>query len=215
MPYLEQQGVNGATLDVIYNWADLERIRPLPAAGDGPTRFLYTGNLGYTQDFETLVEAAGLAGPAVEVEIAGEGNAAEHVRRLAASTANVHVRPPVPNAEYPSLLGSASVQVVLQRAVSSNANFPSKIASYLASGRPLLASIAPDAAAASVLRESEAAVMVAPGQPAELAREMRRLHDDPELRDRLGTNARAYAEAFFERERALERLEAVLTESGP
>ena len=213
--YLEQQGVAGADVDVIYNWADLERIRPLPTAGDGPTRFLYTGNLGYTQGFEILIEAARLAGPEVEIEIVGEGNAAKYVRRLAASrpTVNVRVRPPVPNAEYPSLLGSASVHVVLQRSVSSNANFPSKIASYLASGRPVLASIAPDAAAASALRESEAAVMVAPDRPAELARQMRRLHDDPELRNRLGTNARAYAEAFFERGRALKRLEAVLTES--
>jgi colanic acid biosynthesis glycosyl transferase WcaI len=148
------------------------------------------------------------------VEIVGAGNAAEDVRRRAASTANVRVRPPVPNAEYPSLLASASVQVVLQRGVSSNANFPSKIASYLASGRPVLAAIAPDAAAASVLRESEAAVMVAPEQPAELAREMRLLHDDRDLRDRLGRNARAYAEASFERGRALGRLEEVLLDHG-
>jgi colanic acid biosynthesis glycosyl transferase WcaI len=214
VPYLEQQGVGASSVEVIYNWADLERIRPLPIAAAGPTRFLYTGNLGYTQGFETLIEAARLAGPDVEVEIVGAGNAAEDVRRRAASTANVRARPPVPNAEYPSLLASASVQVVLQRGVSSNANFPSKIASYLASGRPVLAAIAPDAAAASVLRESEAAVMVAPEQPAELAREMRLLHDDRDLRDRLGRNARAYAEASFERGRALGRLEEVLLDHG-
>jgi putative colanic acid biosynthesis glycosyltransferase WcaI len=210
LPYLEQQGVAGANVDVVLNWADLDRIIPLPPLDAGRTRFLYTGNLGYTQGFETLVEAARLVGPEIEVEIVGDGNAAEHVRRLAAAAANVNVRPPVSDAEYPSLLASGSVQVVVQRGVSSNANFPSRIPSYLASGRPVLASIASDAAAASVLRPSEAALIVPPEQPAELAREMRRLHEDLALRDRLGRNARAYAEKVFDRGRALERLEEVL-----
>jgi len=57
----------------------------------------------------------------------------------------------------------------------------------------VLASLAPDAAAASLLRESDAAVIVAPERPPTLAREMRRLHEDAELRKRLGRNARGYA----------------------
>ena len=63
----------------------------------------------------------------------------------------------------------------------------------MANGRPVLASLAPDAAAASLLRESDAAVIVARERPPTLAREMRRLHEDAELRKRLGRNARGYA----------------------
>ena len=127
-----------------------------PSEHRRPTRFLYAGNLGYTQGFETLIEASRLVGDDIELEIVGAGNVAAEVRRLAAATTNVRVAPPVTNDEYPGLLASADVHVVIQRGISANANFPSKIASYLASGRPVVASISPDSTAASVLIASGA-----------------------------------------------------------
>ena len=121
----------------------------------------------------------------------------DEVRRLAVGTTNVRVSPPVPSDEYPELLASADVHVVIQRGVSANANLPSKVASYLASGRPIVASISPDSTASSVLIDSGAALVVRPDAPQELADAMRTLSANPGLGRELGARARAYAEEQF------------------
>ena len=38
-------------LKTIHNWVDQERIRPPPQPNGSTTRYLNTGNLGYTQGF--------------------------------------------------------------------------------------------------------------------------------------------------------------------
>lgn len=209
--YLANLGTEDGRIETIHNWVDTGWIKPVDGLRSAKaTRFLYAGNLGYTQGFETLVEAAASSGPSVEIELVGGGNAAAHVRRLAASSPNVRVRPPVPRSELPALLASADAHLVLQRAVSAGANFPSKIASYLASGRPIIASIESNTPAAHVLRESGAALLVPPESPADLARAIRTLRDEPERREELGRRGREFAVAHFARERALPELERVL-----
>ncbi|TMM27941.1 MAG: hypothetical protein E6F93_13350 [Actinobacteria bacterium] len=99
---------------------------------------------------------------------------------------------------------------MIQRRISAGANLPSKIATSMASGRPVLASIDETTPAGDVLRESGGAVLVEPEAPASLAAAMRRLAADSELRARLGANARDYAERRLAKGPALERLEAVL-----
>jgi colanic acid biosynthesis glycosyl transferase WcaI len=207
--YVRRVAPAAAPPDLVYNWADLRRISS-PAIRRDARTFLYTGNLGYTQGFETLIEAARIAGDEVAVEIVGDGNAAAHVRALAADVENVTVRPPVPEERYPDLLSSARAQIVVQRAVSADANFPSKVATYMASGRPILASLAPTSAAAAALRESGGGILVRPERPAELAATMLRLQRDPDLCAALGARGREYAEVKFDRERSLRALERVL-----
>jgi colanic acid biosynthesis glycosyl transferase WcaI len=209
--HAERLGVERDRVTTIYNWVDLDRVAAVPPPPQTTaTRFLYAGNLGYTQGFETLIEAARLVGDDIQVEIVGAGNSADEVRRLAATTTNVRVSPPVPERDYAGLLASADAHVVIQREVSANANFPSKIASCLASGRPVVASIPLDSAAASALIESSGALVVPPEMPEALAEAMRHLRARPELRRTLGLGARAYAEEHFGRDNALLRLEAVL-----
>ena len=206
--YLVGCGVPGSRIATVYNWLDIQEITPQPPPANERTRFLYSGNLGYTQGFETLIEAVRVVGPHVEVELVGDGNAAVNVACLAAPLENVTIRRPVARADYPALLASADVAMVLQRRVSAGANFPSKIASYLASGRPIIASIDLDTPAAEVLRTSGGSLLVPPEEPGQLAEAMQRLHGDPQLRAQLGRAGREYAARNFDRERILPRLEA-------
>jgi colanic acid biosynthesis glycosyl transferase WcaI len=209
--YLVAGGAEPNRIETIYNWADVDRIMPrAPQTNGGPVRFLYAGNLGYTQGFETLVDATRIAGEGVHVQVVGAGNAVETVERLSAAVPNMEVRPPVKRSHYPELLASADVHLVIQRRISASANLPSKIATSMASGRPLLASINLTTPAARLLRDSGGAVLVKPEAPASLAAAMRHLAADPQLRARLGANARAYAERRLAKQPALERLEAAV-----
>jgi colanic acid biosynthesis glycosyl transferase WcaI len=201
-------GVEADRVATVYNWVDTDWITPAPRLPHpGWTRFLYAGNLGYSQGFETLVDAADRAGAAIEVDIVGDGNAARHVGELTAAVDNVTVSPPVERSEFPALLASADVHVLVQRLVSAGANLPSKIASYLASGRPVLASIDPMTPAAELLRASGGALLVPPESPDHLARGMRLLHERPDLRAELARRGREFAERTLGKEAALRRLE--------
>jgi putative colanic acid biosynthesis glycosyltransferase WcaI len=209
--YLIDGGAPPSKIETIYNWADVHSIRPIELdRNGGPVRFLYAGNLGFTQGFDTLVDAARLGGDGVEVEIVGGGNAAETVRELAAGAPNVAVRGPVDAAAYPGLLASADVQLVIQRRIAAGANLPSKIATALASGRPVLASLGTETPAAELLRQSGGAVLVEPESPPALAAAMQALAQDREQRLELGRRGRRYAETNLAKEEALRRLEAAI-----
>jgi colanic acid biosynthesis glycosyl transferase WcaI len=211
--YLVAGGVPSARIETIPNWVDVDWITPVdPNRREGaePTRFLYAGNLGYTQGFETLVDACRIVGPTVETLIVGDGNAARRVHALADGVGNISVRDPVPRDQFPGLLAAADVHLVLQRRISAGANLPSKIAPYLASGRPIAASIAAGTPAAALLRASGAAVVVPPEEPEKLAEAMLLLHERPELRAELGRAGRGFAERELDRESTLARLERVL-----
>jgi colanic acid biosynthesis glycosyl transferase WcaI len=209
--YFSAAGVSGSRLVMIANWVDVEWIRPGPLRnGSHPVRFLYAGNVGYSQGFETLVRAAELAGGEVEVLISGDGNAYDRVRAMSQGVANITVRKPVPEREFPLLLASADVHVVLQRRAAAGANLPSKIGPYLASGRPILASLDPATPAADLLRSSRAAVIVPPENPEQLARAMTELASRPVLRASLARQGRRFAADRLDRRGALARLEAVV-----
>jgi colanic acid biosynthesis glycosyl transferase WcaI len=208
--YLLSRGVDPNRLDTILNWVDTREIAPSEPPPDGVARFVYTGNLGYTQDFATLVDAARTLVGTVEVEIVGAGNAAGQVQELAAGAPNVVVRPPVPREQLPALLASAHALLVLRRRADADANLPSKIATYLASGRPVLASVGRPSAAADLLERSGGALLVEPEAPVALAEAMMRLAGDAELRSELGSRGRQFAVDELDRTSALERLEAAI-----
>jgi colanic acid biosynthesis glycosyl transferase WcaI len=209
--YLVDGGANGRQIEVIHNWADLDKIQPIAQNGNGAaTRFLYAGNLGYTQGFQTLIDAARIGGEDLRIEVVGAGNAAEAVRRLAESVPNVAVRDPVARSEYPALLGSADAHIVIQRRISAGANLPSKIASYMASERPIVASIDRHTPAADLLVRSGGAILVEPESPVALAQAMGDLARDPEQRRELGRRGREFAERHLATEPALARLEAAI-----
>jgi colanic acid biosynthesis glycosyl transferase WcaI len=207
--YLARHGIPGEKFTTIHNWADLDTITPRANGNGHAPRFLYAGNLGYTQGFETLIAAARMS-PGLDVEIVGAGNAADDVRVLASSVPNVTVRAPVDRSSYSDLLGSADAHIVLQRRISAGANLPSKIATSLASGRPIIGSLDLQTPAAELLRRSGGAILVEPEAPAGLAAAMRELASDPERRKEMGRNGRAFAEQHLAKEPALRKLEAAI-----
>jgi colanic acid biosynthesis glycosyl transferase WcaI len=215
--YLAENGAPRERITTVHNWADLDTITPtvngnghghVNGNGHAP-RFLYAGNLGHTQGFETLIDAARMS-PEVDVEIVGAGNAADDVRALADSAPNVSVRDPVEESAYPRLLGSAHAHIVLQRRISAGANLPSKIATSLASGRPIIGSIDLQTPAAELLRRSGAAILVEPEEPAALAAAMRELASDADRRKEMGRRGRAFAERHLAKEPALRKLETAI-----
>ena len=88
---------------------------------------------------------------------------------------------------------------------------PSKLTGMLASGRPVLATAAPDTELARVVMQDAACGSVVPPEnAAAMAQALRELAADPVHRAELGANGRRYAERELSREVILRRFEAQL-----
>jgi glycosyltransferase involved in cell wall biosynthesis len=97
----------------------------------------------------------------------------------------------VPPRDVPPLLRGADVLVSPHAPISGFIGSPVKVFEYMAAGRAIVASRL--AQIATILRHGETALLVPPGDVDNLTTALERLHDDPDLRERLGQAAQADA----------------------
>lgn len=90
---------------------------------------------------------------------------------------------------------------------------PSKLTSYFAAGRPVLASVAAGGGTAQEIRRSDAGRLVPPEDPAALAAAARELAADPGAADAIGTRGAGYARDHLSRAAGLDRVTALLDEA--
>jgi glycosyltransferase involved in cell wall biosynthesis len=143
----------------------------------------------------------------------GDGSQRGSLARLAAGVPNVDFLPPAAQEDFPDVLAAADVLVLTQRASVLDMSVPSKLTSYFAAGRPVLASVAAGGGAAEEIRRSGGGRLVPPEDPAALAAAARELAGDPAAARRLGARGAAYARAHLSRAAGLGRVTALLDEA--
>ena len=112
------------------------------------------------------------------------------------------------------VLASGDILVVVLKPEAGVFSVPSKVLSYLAAGRPILAAIPADNLAARVIERADAGRLVPPRDPGRLVEAASAFLADAAARVRSGENARAYARDTFDIDRIADRFESVLA-SGP
>jgi glycosyltransferase involved in cell wall biosynthesis len=196
---LIDRGVPAEKLITIHNWANAEPQndgRPAPLV---PHRFVvvYGGNLGKAQGLGTVLEAAARlrdSRPDILIQLYGDGVEASALRAEARA---LDLR----NLEFHAQIGKEEINEVFARAdallvhLTAHPLFtitvPSKIQAYLATGRPIAAGIAGEAA--RLLAESGAALVAPPGDANALATAIAALADTPaDARWRMGLKGRDY-----------------------
>jgi glycosyltransferase involved in cell wall biosynthesis len=118
----------------------------------------------------------------------------------------------VPHPELPELLATMDVALVLAGRDETFHYSPLKLAEYLAAGRAVVAPGVPQIA--DRINAGDEAILVPPGDAIALAAAVRRLHDDPELRARLGANARVAAAVNWSWDGAVRQVLASLTDAS-
>ncbi len=186
-------------IHVIPNFVDTDAIVPMDrltdyrrelGLGDGPV-VLYAGNVGFSQSLD-LVVAAAESLPDVTFLINGDGAAKDALRASAAAHANVRFAGYISPPRLAELLATGDIHVVPLRAGLGRVSVPSKTYSIMAAGRPVVAAIDPDTAVPKILAESGGGLAVAPDDASAFVGGLRRLLDDPDLRDRMGERGRAW-----------------------
>ena len=216
---IEGKGAPADRTVVIANWADTALIQPGArentfARVHGLTDafvVLHSGNLGLSQNLETLVDAAALLREVTDVRVVFQGDgvkrAALEQRAQALGLTNVLFLPFAPKAALGESLASADVCVVsLQRGLAGYI-VPSKLYGILAAGRPFIAAVDPECEVASLALSHDCGVVVEPGNAQALANQILACRRDRSRLALMGANARAISTSFDRRIQVAKYLE--------
>jgi colanic acid biosynthesis glycosyl transferase WcaI len=221
---LISKGFRAESIHLIRDSVDLSLIKP---GGDGasfrnllclkPTDFviLYSGSLGLKQGLFHVLQAAKLlaqTNPEIRWVLIGEGES-----RLALSQqivfekldSIIQLLPLQPESDMIDVYASADVLLLSQLRSVKNTVIPSKLLTYMAAGKPVLAAVNRDSQAAAIVRESGGGVIVEPEDAQALANAVRMLRGSSSMPE-MGQWNRAYAVRNLDRKTILEAQESVI-----
>lgn len=179
-PVLEGMGVAPECIHRVHNWTHIGR----PTMGVAETRAalglphdktvcMHAGNMGLKQGLENIIDCARLAqhtAPDLTFVLMGDGNQRSHLQHLAQDLPNVRFLDPVSNDMFPNALHAADILLINQRGTVTDMSLPSKLTSYLAVDRPIVAAVAQKSEITNALEGDCRATVVGPGDPVELAK---------------------------------------------
>jgi colanic acid biosynthesis glycosyl transferase WcaI len=207
---IENKGAPPARTTVIPSWTDTSAIVPGTKDNAFARReglsdkfvVMHSGNLGLSQELESLVDAAAELRdlPDLVLVFQGDGVMRGRLEERAAGRGLTNVRflPFAPRADLSASFASADIFIVsLQRGL---AGFivPSKLYGILAAGRPYVAAVEEGCEVDVITRRHDCGVVAEPGNAVSVAQAIRRLYADRSRTAQMGANARA-ASALYDR----------------
>jgi glycosyltransferase involved in cell wall biosynthesis len=162
---------------------------------------IFAGNIGRAQSCETIIDAAMLLKPYINIKfyLIGNGSMEECISKsvVGAGLDNVVMAGRVQPEEMTLIYASASVLLLTLRDESGlSETIPSKLQSYLVAGKPVIASC--NGEAANVINKANAGLTCSAGDASALADTVIKLYKmQPEERVRLGNNGREYFKAHY------------------
>ena len=180
-------------------------------------RVMFAGNIGAAQSIETMLAAAEILRGHSDIHwiVLGDGRLApwmkEEVLRRALGN-QIHLMGNFPLASMPDWFAQADLMVASLRQDPAFAlTIPSKIQSYLACAKPIVAAL--DGEGARVITASGAGLAVSPEDPEALADAVLKIYKLSSVeRKILGDNGRRYFKKHFDRETLLDKLDSWLLE---
>jgi colanic acid biosynthesis glycosyl transferase WcaI len=218
--WLTEHRIHRRDVALIPNWAPLDEL-PYHEEDQGWfTRIgipsgapvvLYSGTLGRKHDAGLLAAAAAaLSESDGHMVVISEGPGADELRKEAAAHPNLHVLPFQPWEEMPAILASATVLVAILAPDASVYSVPSKVLTYLCTGRPIVAAMAPDNLAAQYIKQAGAGEVTAADDPQSFVAAVLGVIADPRRGAEAGRRARAFAESTFDVEPIAAEFECLL-----
>lgn len=213
---LTARGVPPEKFQLIPDWSDTERIRPVESDGtfrraNGFSReqflVLHSGNMGKKQNLMNVVSAA--EGSQNEKDLAwvlvGQGEDLPALKSAAGDRVpGLSILPLQPTEVMSQMYAGADVLLLNQIAAMGDAVIPCKLLTYMAAGRPIVAAVNENSEAARIIRRANCGVIVPAEDHEALTAAVISLRKDVELRRILGANARIHAELHFTKARVLQ-----------
>jgi glycosyltransferase involved in cell wall biosynthesis len=213
-------GVPADRIETIHDWSDGRVVHPLDRPSVLRDRYgwkdrfvvMHSGNVGLSQDLETVIEAADLLRhePDVVFAIVGDGasKASLQAAVLDRGLRNVAFLPFQDREDLSESLGAADVHLVGLRRGLAGAIVPSKVYGILAAGKPYLAAVEAGTEPALIAEEAGCGLRVEPGDAKALADGIVAMRD-ADLTT-MGKQGREALETRFDRWYAADRYERAL-----
>lgn len=178
-------------------------------------RMVFAGNIGEAQDFPTILDAADLLRQREDIHwvIIGDGRKRSWVEQTVRERGldrTVHLLGRFPSTDMPMFFAMADAMLVtLKKEPIFALTIPSKVQSYLACGRPVVAAL--DGEGAGVIAEAQAGLTCGAGDSAGLAAAVLQMAElTSERRQAMGHCGRRYFERHFEKHLLLACLETIM-----
>lgn len=214
--WVEKYGIKKNQIRLIYDWVDINFIHPLPRENPFSIEYgllnkfcvIYSGNIGYSQGLDVVLEAADRLKRMKDIMfiIIGDGVSKKMLEEIARQKKleNVLFLPFQQKHRYPEVLSSADILLVTLKKGLSRDSLPSKIFSYLSSGRPIIACVDKDSDVFNLINKSGGGICVSPENVDELVKAIIKLKGDEDLRDHLSKKGREYCANFHSSKYAAE-----------
>ena len=174
---------------------------------------VFAGNIGEAQSFKTIIESINnIKGLNVKMTVLGDGRYKETALSLINEKglgAHFNFIGSFPPTEMPKFFSNADALLVsLKKEKIFSLTIPAKIQSYLACGKPIIASV--DGEGAKIVNDANCGVTSPAEDSIALSEKIKELMAlDKSKRCEMGNNGRAYYEKEFDRNKLLEKLEVI------
>lgn len=209
----EVHGLNVSDEQYLPQFADDIFEMELPPKEPGEIKQLvFAGNIGKVQAVEVLIQAAALLrSEPVHWHFVGDGSNEEACRALARREGleeNITFYGRRPLSDMPDFYAMADAMLVSMRSDPRvNDTLPGKVQSYMAAGKPILGSIAGEAA--YVIEQAGCGYCAQPDDPAAFAAQVKRFLSATNAAE-MGERGKAYYNRFFTKQRHMDKLEGML-----
>jgi colanic acid biosynthesis glycosyl transferase WcaI len=180
---------------------------------DGKFVVTHSGNMGVKQGLNVILDAAELSRNMRDVVylLVGDG-ATRHdleARAKIQNLTNVKFLPVLTRKQFLEMLAASDVGLITQQRSVADIVFPSKTATLMTVGCPLVASVNPNSEVARAVRESGSGVVVSPEDPDSLLTAITNLRDNPNQLAEMSSSGRNYAHEHWDEQTTLSRMESV------
>ena len=205
------------------NWAPLDEISVKDKVNDWSLshgiektfNYIYSGTLGLKHNPDVLVALARRFknNKNIRVIVITEGESNKYLNKLKIkeNLDNFVIMKFQDYSVMPMVLGAADVLITLLGEDAGKFSVPSKVLTYLCAKRPLLLSVPKENLSAKIVKKHECGIVVDPKELEEFCAQAEKLYLDDELRNKLGKNARKYAERNFNISKIANKFEKLIT----
>lgn len=222
-PYLRELGVDEHRILDLPNWAHVGS----PTADRATTRsrlgwpkdqtvVLHAGNMGLKQGLGQVIEGARCAdklGAPTLFVLMGDGSQRRTLEAQASGIERMRFLPFQPEEDVPNILDAADVLLVSERGTVIDMSLPSKLTTYFAAGRPIVAAVPPGGSTAREILRSGAGIIVPTDDPEGLNAAIADLCADTRRAQALRSAGRTYASSALDLASAQARMDRVVGET--
>ena len=223
---LLKKGVRDHKIDIIPNFVDTSFIQPgarvnqFSAENNLNEKFviLYAGNIGLTQSFETVLEAAqNLTDiPDIQFVIVGDGTRRKWLEEQLETQQlpNVLLLDYQPRSMVPCIYATSDLCVVPLKHSMAIDTFPSKIYTIMAAARPVVAAAHPESELSDLVKRADCGWVVPPDDGEQLTAAIVEAHADKVAARQKGQCGNLYVRSNYSKETVTEQYHQLLTRVG-